>query len=74
MRKKFLLIISIVVLFALPLSGCKQNKKQNVYQAVKTSKTINWGVKMKLLAKLSEEWSTTFWHFLSEERSKNGKL
>lgn len=30
--------------------------------------------KMKLLAKLSEEWSTTFWHFLSEERSKNGKL
>lgn len=45
MRKKFLLIISIVVLFALPLSGCKQNKKQNVYQAVKTSKTINWGVK-----------------------------
>lgn len=24
--------------------------------------------KMKLLAKLSEEWSTTFWHFLSEER------
>lgn len=30
--------------------------------------------KMKLLAKLSEEWSTTFWYFLSEERSKNGKL
>lgn len=30
--------------------------------------------KMKLLAKLSEEWSTTFWRFLSEERSKNGKL
>lgn len=30
--------------------------------------------KMKLLDKLSEEWSTTFWHFLSEERSKNGKL
>lgn len=30
--------------------------------------------KMKLLAKLSEEWSTTFWHFLSEERSKNGKF
>ena len=30
--------------------------------------------KMKLLAELSEEWSTTFWHFLSEERSKNGKL
>lgn len=30
--------------------------------------------KMKLLAKLSEEWSITFWHFLSEERSKNGKL
>lgn len=30
--------------------------------------------KMKLLAKLSAEWSTTFWHFLSEERSKNGKL
>lgn len=30
--------------------------------------------KIKLLAKLSEEWSTTFWHFLSEERSKNGKL
>lgn len=30
--------------------------------------------KMKLLAKLSEELSTTFWHFLSEERSKNGKL
>ena len=30
--------------------------------------------KMKLLAKLSEEWSTTFWHFLSEERGKNGKL
>lgn len=30
--------------------------------------------KMKLLAKLSEEWGTTFWHFLSEERSKNGKL
>ena len=30
--------------------------------------------KMKLLAKLSEEWSTTFWHFLSEDRSKNGKL
>lgn len=30
--------------------------------------------KMKLLAKLSEEWSTTFWHFLSEKRSKNGKL
>lgn len=30
--------------------------------------------KMKLLANLSEEWSTTFWHFLSEERSKNGKL
>ena len=30
--------------------------------------------KMKLLAKLSEEWSTTFCHFLSEERSKNGKL
>ena len=30
--------------------------------------------KMKLLAKLSEEWSTTFWHFLSEERSINGKL
>ena len=30
--------------------------------------------KMKLLAKLSEEWSSTFWHFLSEERSKNGKL
>lgn len=30
--------------------------------------------KMKLLAKFSEEWSTTFWHFLSEERSKNGKL
>lgn len=30
--------------------------------------------KMKLLVKLSEEWSTTFWHFLSEERSKNGKL
>ena len=45
MRKKFLLIISIVVIFALPLSGCKQNKKQNVYQAVKTSKTINWGGK-----------------------------
>ena len=30
--------------------------------------------KIKLLAKLSEEWSTPFWHFLSEERSKNGKL
>ena len=30
--------------------------------------------KMKLLAKLSEEWSTTFWHFLSEEKNKNGKL
>ena len=30
--------------------------------------------KMKLLAKLSEEWSTTFWHFLSEERSKNGRI
>lgn len=30
--------------------------------------------KMKLLTQLSEEWSTTFWHFLNEERSKDGKL
>lgn len=39
----------------------------------KTAQAMGTG-KMKLLAKLSEEWSTTFWHFLSEERSKNGKL
>lgn len=45
MHKKSLLTILIVVLFIFSLTGCKQNKKQNVYQTVKTSKTINWGVK-----------------------------
>ena len=45
MHKKSLLTILIVVLFTFSLTGCKQNKKQNVYQTVKTSKTINWGVK-----------------------------
>ena len=54
MHKKSLLTILIVVLFTFSLTGCKQNKKQNVYQTVKTSKTINWGVKADtpLLARL----------------------
>lgn len=45
MRKRnvFFALMLVVALFT--LSACTNSKKQNVYQTVKTTKTINWGVK-----------------------------
>lgn len=45
MRKKLFLPTILIILLAFSLTACSQNKKQNVYQTVKKTKTINWGVK-----------------------------
>lgn len=43
-RKKFYLTF-LIALITITLSACGQKKNENVYQAVKQTKTINWGVK-----------------------------
>lgn len=45
MRKKLFFATFLTILLAFTLTACSQKKKQNVYQTVKETKTINWGVK-----------------------------
>lgn len=45
MKKRLYLLTLLIGIVLFTLSACGQNKKQNVYQSVKSSKTINWGVK-----------------------------
>lgn len=45
MKKKFLLFTLLMSMVTCTLSACSQNKNQNLYQTVQSTKTINWGVK-----------------------------
>lgn len=45
MKKRFFLPTLLIGIALFTLSACSQNKKQIVYQTVKSTKTINWGVK-----------------------------
>ena len=43
-RKKFYLTF-LIALITITLSACGQKKNESVYQTVRQTKTINWGVK-----------------------------
>lgn len=45
MRKKYFLSTFLIALLAITLSACGQNKNQSIYQTVKETKSITWGVK-----------------------------
>lgn len=45
MKKKNVLFAFLVTIAFLTLSACSKQQSQNVYQTVKSTQTINWGVK-----------------------------
>ena len=45
MRKKYFLSTFLIALLAITLSACGQYKNQSIYQTVKETKSITWGVK-----------------------------
>lgn len=45
MRRKNFLLTFLIALLAITLSACSQKKNESIYQTVKQTKTINWGVK-----------------------------
>lgn len=44
-KKKIIVFLSLIISLIFVVTGCQNKQNQNVYKEVKSSKTINWGVK-----------------------------
>lgn len=51
-----------------------QEKLHSLFELEEKTAKAMGAEKMEKLTALSQEWSATFWHFLNEERRKDGKL
>ena len=45
LKKKIIVFLSLIISLIFVVTGCQNKQNQNVYKEVKSSKTINWGVK-----------------------------